>query len=322
MVEISIIVPVFNVEKYINKCIDSILMQTFSNFELILVDDGSTDNSGKICDEYLGKDNRIKVIHQKNSGLSCARNVGIENSTGNFLGFVDSDDYLESDMYQILYDDIKHFDADISVCQFYDEYDGKRYFNNRKSKIKRCVFDNISAFKFTVEGNFLTVNAVNKLYSRRLFDNVRYPVGKTYEDAFVTPILMFNSKRISYNPSPKYVYVHRKNSITSSEYNPSDFCIIEAYENIFLFAKKNIPSLSYTAYQKCLYSYSSFLDKVILIKNFKNKNLINKIIKILKRNSLNILTSNCFSWKKKLKIIFIKINLKLYKFILKLVYKR
>lgn len=125
MCEISIIVPVYKVEPYLRKCVDSILAQTFTDFEVILVDDGSPDNSGKICDEYASKDSRVRVIHKKNGGLSSARNAGIDVARGKYLGFVDSDDYIEKDMYELLYDNIVKEQADLSICGIYDVYEGK-----------------------------------------------------------------------------------------------------------------------------------------------------------------------------------------------------
>ncbi len=125
MCEISIIVPVYKVEKYLKKCVDSILAQTFSDFELILVDDGSPDNSGRICDDYAKKDARVRVVHKQNGGLSSARNAGIEVAKGKYLGFVDSDDYIAEDMYELLYKAIIKEEADLSICGIYDVYEEK-----------------------------------------------------------------------------------------------------------------------------------------------------------------------------------------------------
>ncbi|EGP5489252.1 glycosyltransferase, partial [Enterococcus faecium] len=148
MCEISIIVPVYKVEPYLRKCVDSILAQTFTDFEVILVDDGSPDNSGKICDEYASKDSRVRVIHKKNGGLSSARNAGIDVARGKYLGFVDSDDYIEKDMYELLYDNIVKEQADLSICGIYDIYAGK------KVKIlpeEYKVLDKVSAMKIVLE---------------------------------------------------------------------------------------------------------------------------------------------------------------------------
>lgn len=123
--EISIIVPVYNVEKYLDKCVNSILNQTFQDFELILVDDGSPDNCGEMCDDYAARDKRVTVIHQVNGGLSAARNAGIEIAKGRYLGFVDSDDYIAEDMYELLYNNLKNEDADLATVGFLDVYAGK-----------------------------------------------------------------------------------------------------------------------------------------------------------------------------------------------------
>lgn len=133
MCEISIIVPVYKVEPYLRKCLDSILAQTFTNFEVILVDDGSPDNSGKICDEYAIKDSRVRVIHKENGGLSSARNAGIDIAQGKYLGFVDSDDYIAEDMYEVLYENLKFYDADISSVEIIPFRDDK-YENTSKEK--------------------------------------------------------------------------------------------------------------------------------------------------------------------------------------------
>ena len=323
MPEISIIVPVYNVEKYIRKCIESILNQTFSDFELILVDDGSTDNSGKICDEYKLKDDRIIVIHKKNGGLSSARNVGIDKATGKFLGFVDSDDYIEKDMYETLYNDIKEFDADISVCQVYDEYNNSC--NPRTggtNAIKRCILDNTNAFKLAMIRNMILVASWNKLYKKELFENYRYPNGKTFEDAFVTPMLIFNSKRISYNPLPKYFYVHRENSITTLPFSQSDLCVIEAYTNIRSFVNKNIPELNDLAQCKYLWAYMVVLDKIMISDDFNDKALYHEILNKINSNLFYILKNDFFAFKRKLALIALKIHPKIYKLIIRALHKR
>ncbi|MFR2551722.1 MAG: glycosyltransferase [Clostridioides difficile] len=144
MPKISIIVPVYNVEKYLEKCVRSILAQTFTDFELILVDDGSLDSSGAMCDQFAEQDQRVKVIHKENGGLSDARNAGIELATGEYLGFVDSDDYIADDMYELLYTNIVKEDADLSICGIYDVYEGKEPVEKQQQYI---VLDKVAAMK-------------------------------------------------------------------------------------------------------------------------------------------------------------------------------
>ncbi|HDT8053597.1 TPA: glycosyltransferase, partial [Enterococcus faecalis] len=148
MPKISIIVPVYNVEKYLEKCVRSILAQTFTDFELILVDDGSPDSSGAMCDQFAEQDQRVKVIHKENGGLSDARNAGIEIATGEYLGFVDSDDYIADDMYELLYTNIVKEDADLSICGIYDVYEGKEPVEKQQQYI---VLDKVAAMKMILE---------------------------------------------------------------------------------------------------------------------------------------------------------------------------
>ena len=179
MPKISIIVPVYNVEKYLEKCVKSILNQTFTDFELILVDDGTPDSSGVICDQFAEKDERIKVIHKKNGGLSDARNTGIEVAKGEYIGFVDSDDYIAEDMYELLYTNIVNEEADLSICGIYDVYENKE----AQKRIRQyMILNKFEAIKVILEAKIVSVHAVNKLYKKELFTHVRYPVGKITED--------------------------------------------------------------------------------------------------------------------------------------------
>ena len=134
---ISVIIPVYNVEKYLRRCIDSVINQTYKNLEIIIVDDGSTDNSSNICDEYTNKDSRVKVVHKENGGLSSARNVGIELAKGDLIAFVDSDDYIELEMYEKLKENMDKYDSDIAICQYYNsfKYSIKRQIGVEEEKI-------------------------------------------------------------------------------------------------------------------------------------------------------------------------------------------
>ena len=224
---ISIIVPIYNVEVYIRNCVDSILGQTYENLEIILVDDGSPDNCGAICDEYRSKDKRIKVIHKKNGGLSSARNAGIDVASGEYLGFIDSDDWIESDMYEALYNALTYYKADISVCGRYivegdrittiSDSEKAQVFT-RSEALSELVLDEYSGMK-----NF----AWDKLYKKELFDDVRYPEGKYYEDIFTTYKLFAKSNKIVDIKSPKYYYLLREDSICGSNTTSKryDYCL-------------------------------------------------------------------------------------------------
>lgn len=249
---ISVIIPVYNVEKYLEKCIDSVLKQTYSNLEIILVDDGSKDNSGKICDEYAEKDNRIKVIHKENGGLSDARNTGIKNSTGDYLSFLDGDDCLKLDFYEYLADLMKNEKYDIAECKFL-RIPVEKIENVQEILMQENSLRQIKAIEQTREqaleelyGFYLNpyVNKVvvwNKLYKRELFDNIEFPIGRFHEDEFTTfKVLdkikyMITSNRLmnAYMQSPNSI-MRRNISLKQIKDN------LDAYEEASIFFENDI----------------------------------------------------------------------------------
>lgn len=248
MSEISIVIPVYNVERYLNKCISSILDQSFTDFELILVDDGSKDNSGRICDEYKEKDSRIKVIHQENAGLSAARNMGIELSEGKYLTFIDSDDFIHPNMIEALYNNILENKADISICDYHLVYEDKDVIKEFGVN-NITLYTNIEAVKEIVEKSKASmIVACSKLYRRRLFLNIRYPTHKYHEDEFVTYKLLYESTKIVATDAKLYYYLQRPNSITGSTYSLKRLEKLEALEEaIKFFESKNNKELTYLA---------------------------------------------------------------------------
>ena len=254
---ISIIVPVYNVEKYLKKCIDSILNQSFQNFELILVDDGSTDSSGEICNEYALKDRRVLVIHKENGGLSSARNEGIKASSAEYVGFVDSDDYISFSMYEFLYNNLIENNADISICGLYNCYENNVY--PQYSKKEFYLLNNEQALKMALEGKIFSVHAVNKLYRKSLFEDVLFPINKLSEDAFTIPKLLLKSRRVVVNTVPLYFYVHRSGTITTSSYKKKDLDVIEAYFQNLKLVEEKCPKLKKEAEFRLLWAFMCVL---------------------------------------------------------------
>jgi len=208
--KISIIVPVYKVEQYIHKCIDSILMQNFENFELILVDDGSPDICGEICDRYADKDKRIKVIHKENGGLSSARNAGLEIAKGDYIGFVDSDDWIEPDMYELLYGMCAEHRCDVAICSSQIHYSNKIVISSNHPFI---IHDRNTAMKTMLEGKLYDEVVWTKLFKRNLLEDIKFPVGMSYEDTAFTYKVIHKCKKVCFIGEPKYHYIKRDNSM-------------------------------------------------------------------------------------------------------------
>ena len=238
---ISIIIPVYKVEKYLEKCIESVLKQTYKNLQIILVDDGSPDSCGKICDEYAKKDVRIEVIHKENGGLSDARNVGISKAKGKYIGFVDSDDYIKNDMYEILYTLIKKYNADVSICNLYDVIDEKEYIRNKENQIQE--YNRIDILKEILLDRNIQSYAWNKLYKKELFDEIKYPVGKKYEDIGTTFYVLEKCKKVVVTGRPEYYYLKRADSLVNDVTESTVFDYMELIIQRYLYIENNIKEL-------------------------------------------------------------------------------
>lgn len=223
---ISVIVPVYRVEKYIRKCIESILSQSFKNFELILIDDGTTDNSGRICDEYGKLNNNIIVIHKENGGLSDARNAGIKIARGQFITFIDSDDYISLDYLKILYDVQRKTNADIVQAL----YTRKMKFASQDEEI--VEFTSQEAIKELLTWGMIEVYAWAKLYKRSLFEDIEYPIGYINEDAFTTYKLIANANKVCVIKKEIYYYRITPDSIMNQHFNKKRFQILEVFDNM------------------------------------------------------------------------------------------
>ena len=219
--KISVIVPVYNVEKYLEKCVNSLINQSYTDLEIILVDDGATDSSGAMCDELQKLDRRIKVIHKVNGGLSDARNTGIEIATGDYITFLDSDDYVHPDLYQNLYRLIIEKDCDVAICNYeYVDEEGKGVY-----PISDVLKDEVITGKEALnklmldEGNFYYVTAWNKLYRKEIFKEIRFPKGKVHEDEYVAHRVLDKCSKVVTTKEVYIYYVQRQGSITNKGIN-------------------------------------------------------------------------------------------------------
>jgi len=248
--KISIIVPVYNVEEYITECIDSILSQTYKDCELILVDDGSSDNSGKICDEYALKDNRIKVIHKENGGLSSARNAGIDVAKGEYITFIDSDDVLlNNDIYDKI---IKVFNNDNSIDIV--QYDVIHKWKSTEEYKRKYPFKTYCNKQDILEG-YLTenihVSCCDKVFKTEIFKNIRFPLGQISEDIAIIPQIVENTNKLQVSEIGYYGYRFREGSISNSALPYNKICsILNSYYTYlsYCYCHKNIKILTLKTY--------------------------------------------------------------------------
>lgn len=294
--KVSVIVPVYNVEKYLNKCIDSIIVQTYKDLEIILVDDGSKDNSGYICDFWGKKDNRIKVLHKANGGLSDARNYGIECATGDYFTFIDSDDYIHEKMIELLVDALEKNDADISICDFERVQDDKGNFVNVLQKEELSMTGKDAVEKRYKYKDIRYVTAWAKLYKKHLFEEYRYPVGKIHEDEFLTYKLLYTSDKVVFLNLKLYFYRQRESSIigqlrvthmhaVEAMFQSADFFYSQKERKLYKLSIDNAVAFAIMAYnQRKRTADKQYDDDIIYLK----KLIKNKYIEGLRKNALSI----------------------------------
>lgn len=239
---VSIIIPVYNVEKYLLACVNSVLKQTYTSLEIILVDDGSTDSSGRICDDCAMMDSRIKVIHKVNGGLSDARNVGIDVATGDYLAFVDSDDLIHSRFVETLYSLVCDIKADIASVEFKSFYDDDSLDLSETLNGKTMTFQSDEAIDKILYQDILDNSVCNKLYNRHLFDGLRFPIGKLYEDLALFYKVYERAERIVHRREGLYYYRLRRDSITGNfSLKRSD--VLDITDEIATYMKAHNPAL-------------------------------------------------------------------------------
>ena len=246
--KITVIVPVYNVENYLNKCLDSLINQTYKNLEIIVINDGSTDNSGEICQEYAQKDNRIVYIEKENGGPSDARNAGLDRMTGSYVTFVDSDDWIELDYVEILYKKITEYQADIAVGNYYsfNEAEGMYYLHIFGDSYYEKVYDNVSIFENLYESqemkSFALISVFGKLYKADLVKHLRFDIGKLGEDGYINQKLYLLVQKVIYINQGLYAYRQLSGGITKTWTEKWMHALVDAIsERITLLANMNYP---------------------------------------------------------------------------------
>jgi glycosyltransferase involved in cell wall biosynthesis len=312
--KISIVIPVYNVEKYIKRCLDSVINQTYKELEIILVNDGSIDNSGNICDEYAKKDERIKVIHKKNGGLSDARNIGIENAVGNYIGFVDSDDWILPNMYESLLNLCEEHDAQISICNVFTDENHINANNNFR------IYDKQTIMELLLKDEVPSY-ACNKLFKREIIGNLRFTKDKYYEDLFDTYKFFNNANKVVKTEEMYYFYyINRADSICNNPINELKKSLdsSSAFRERYWFAASNFPNVNNIALKKAVIT-SLFALKNMYAANDPEKyeKEIKEIITFFKQNFMKIIGNKTISFLVKGAFLCSLSNPRLYTVVLK-----
>ena len=311
---ITIIIPVYNVEQYLERCLESVIRQSYKNLEIIIVNDGSTDSSLKITDEFKERDHRITVINQSNAGLSAARNTGIAASNGKYLSFVDSDDYIHRQFIELLYLNAEKYKADIAVCEGIEVDDvmhGNR-FEIIHNEYQIMAAEPMDAMKVWYRSDFKNPTvACNKLYKRELFNECKFPEGKIHEDEFIMHHLYLKSKKVLYLWLELYFYYQRDNSITGKNaYTLKRLDALEAYEDrlkvIEECGNSGLIRLHIQQYIDVILGCATDLEK-----NYKSENK-GDIVHQLKKKIIEIRGKYEISIKHKIKILIFTISPRFY----------
>lgn len=311
--KISIIVPVYNVEKYLGKCIDSILNQTYKNFELILVDDGSTDSSKTICEVYSKKDNRIKLFHKTNGGLSDARNYGINHSNGEYLLFIDSDDFIHNHYLEILYNTIEKNNADLVICKYKSVYEKDNVTFDIPDKIDIQKYDRSQVYEKMFLQDGIDVSAVAKIYKKSIFidNNIMFPKDMLYEDMQIIDKVIENCSSIFIADFDGYFYLQRSGSIMYSSMSEKRMSLIKKMDDLISLMKNKYPDAVDEAIKRYVYCNFHILGRSILNDEFINesKQIRNNILK----NKKSIYSKSIYSKKEKVATFFLGFGLHSYK---------
>lgn len=307
---ISVIVPVYKVEQYLDRCIESIVNQTYRNLEIILVDDGSPDNCPAMCDAWAKKDSRIRVIHKANGGLSDARNAGMAIATGELIGFVDSDDWIAPEMYQLLYENMRQNDSDISACGVQMVWeDGTE--PKVLTKSGSCVLNAEDAMRASIEESWLKQPVWYKLYKTEQIKDIPFAVGKYHEDVFWSYQAVGRAARVSVFDTPCYFYWQRSGSIMGEGYSIKRLDAIEAEKRRLIYIKEKYPNLMAEAKCHLLFSCMYHMQSALVMLSHDNKvkveiclsNVIREV-KFTKRDLLTLPNKN------KMWILLAQINFK------------
>lgn len=306
---ITIIIPIYNAEKYLKMCLDSVVKQTYKNLEIILINDGSTDGSDKICDNYAKKDRRVNVIHKKNSGQSDCKNIGTSIAKGKYITYVDSDDFIDDKYIEYLYYLIKKDNCDMSIT-------GYEVIHNDGKKEKTCNHEKILTPEETLE-KYLYFNGINsaswaKLYKTSIAKKVKYPIVKCFEDDATVYKLISLCNKISIGNTQMYHYIIRKNSVTTSRFDENKLYLLTAVDEMQNYLLPLYPNLKKAIIRRKINARFSTLCRLIN-SNEKNQKIEKDLIDYINNNKKYILSDKNTPKRDKIAIFILSINKHLFK---------
>lgn len=309
---ISVIVPIYDVESYLPKCVESVLRQTYTNLEIILVDDGSPDNSGKICDDFAARDPRVRVIHKENGGLSSARNAGLDAAHGEYITFLDSDDWIAEDAYEHLLSVMRKYDVKLVCGGNYNvsSKTGEQTLGVCPKKEEKITAEAMVGRMFMWEGCDSSV--CDKLFHRSMLENFRFPVGKVCEDVAVTYKIILHTDFVAMSEKPFYYYLHRADSITTSAFSEKTFHFSEHTSVIYPYIRDHYPAIA----NQARYMRVRSLTHVLLLLDSGDKNTREKYLsryrelhRQLRQHTFFILKSPWFGKKEKITDLLLVLGL-------------
>lgn len=306
---ISVILPVYNIKEYLDRCMSSLFKQSYQNLEFVIVDDGSTDGSGDLCEIFIKKDPRVKVFHKVNGGLSDARNYGIARSNGDYLTCVDPDDYVDLDYIEYLYSLIRKYRTDMAICQHRTFYDNGSVKDLRLSGDEQLA--NKDCLKRMLYHDVIDTSAWAKLYKKSLFDKVQYPKGKIFEDIGTTYALMLQCPEIAIGYEAKYNYMFHANSIVNSAFKPSKLDMLDMTDKMANDVLAVYPDLERAVMRRRVYARFSTLNQMLYTDDYSAER--KKIIGFIKQHAGGVLKDPLAPKRDKMAIILLFLGYPVYK---------
>lgn len=313
---ISVIIPVYNVEKYLRKCLDSLLNQSYKRFEVILVDDGSTDDSGQICEEYAKGDNRIRVFHVKNGGTGRARNIGLKNMNGNYVTFVDSDDFVDEKYLEVLYNNIKKYK--VLACFVGTKIVDDKKIISRTRKGTARVYDKKEMFKEFIEQKILNYGVCAALFNRHIFDRIIFAENKFSEDMWIKFELMTHLKKIVIDETEMYYYVIHKGSKMTSDFRLEKLDRLDVYHRQVSYTKQRYPELYGKVREHYFVYVFEMAGDMAATGKYDSSKEQKELLSKVRCQFFLIFKSRHLVWKAKILLIALCIHPRAYRWIIKL----